>query len=102
MKIQIMMAVLAMGLMAGCATREEDRVMDESAGANTTPSLGTEFSELPAAVQDTIRAQRPNAKIDDIDKEMRTGRTVYEIQFAEPGLNPKLHIAEDGTLIQGE
>jgi len=84
--------MVALGLMAGCASHD----MNEPRGKE---ALGTRFSELPPAVQNTIRAQRPNGKIADIDKERRSGRVVYEVQFAEPGLNPKLHIAEDGTLL---
>ena len=82
-------------LLAGCATNEERR-----AGSDSAPDVGTRFSDLPAAVQQTVRAQVPNANIDDIDKETRTGRTIYEITFEEPGKNPKMHIAEDGTILK--
>jgi hypothetical protein len=109
MKNQIMIGLVAIGLMAGCATnenedmdRDDGAMVEESSGAATGPSVGTEFSELPAAVQSAVRAHAPNAKIDDIDKETRSGRVVYEIQFAEPGKNPKLHVTEDGTILSGE
>lgn len=85
----------AAALIAGCATNEERR-----AGSDSAPDVGTRFSDLPAAVQQTVRTRVPNANIDDIDKETRTGRTIYEITFEEPGKNPKLHIAEDGTIVK--
>ena len=75
------------------------RTMSEKAGAQP---LGTKYSELPAAVQNSIRQYAPNAEIADIDKETRSGRTVYEVQFKEPGKNPKMHFAEDGTLLLSE
>ena len=59
-----------------------------------------EIGELPRAVQRTIKQRVPNARIEDIDKETRTGRTVYEVTFENPGKNPKLHVAEDGTIVQ--
>ncbi len=97
MKNQIVCLTAIVGLMVGCATSEERR-----AGSDTAPDVGTEFSELPAAVQNTIKGHAGNAKIDDIDKETRTGRTVYEITFAEPGQNPKLHVAENGNIVKSE
>ena len=92
MKIQMMIVTVALGLMVGCASDN----INEPAGAH---AMGTRFSELPPAVQHTIRTQNPTGQIADIDKERRSGRVIYEVQFAEPGLNPRLHIAEDGTLL---
>ena len=83
--------------MVGCTTNEE-----RIAGSDAAPDIGTKFSELPAAVQATVKAEAPNAKIDDIDKERRSGRMVYEITFADEGHNPKLHVAEDGTIVKEE
>jgi hypothetical protein len=105
MKIQIMIGIVALGLIAGCASDEyedDSAVMNESAGASTGPSIGTKLSDLPAAVQSAIMSRAPNAEIDDIDKEVRSGRVIYEVQFKEPGKNPKLHIAEDGTFVDAE
>lgn len=97
MKKQILCLSAIVGLMVGCATNDEYQT-----GSDSAPDIGTEFSELPTAVQRTIKAQASNAKIDDIDKETRSGRTVYEITFAEPGNNPKLHVAENGTIVKTE
>jgi uncharacterized membrane protein YkoI len=95
MKIQIACALASAALLVGCTTSEE-----EYAGSQSAPNIGTKFSELPPAVQASIRSRAPNARIDDIDKETRSGRTIYEISFAEPGLNPKMHIAENGNVVQ--
>ena len=109
MKNQIMIGLVAIGLVTGCATNENEDAdrddgtrMEESSGAAAGPKVGTKLSDLPEAVQKAIRERSPGAKVDDIDKEMRSGRAVYEIQFAEPGKNPKLHVAEDGSIVSGE
>lgn len=108
MKKHIMLSLLAAGLITGCASNDVDNdgynepMIEESAGASTGPQVGTELSDLPAAVQKVVNERAPGAKIDDIDKETRSGRVVYEIQFAEPGKNPKLHVAEDGSIVTGE
>ena len=94
MKIYILGAVLALGLVTGCKTDVE------KTQAETAPRMGTKIADLPPAVQNTIRNYAPGAKIDDIDKERRSGRTIYEITFADPGRNPKLHVAEDGTIVR--
>jgi len=66
------------------------------------PLIGTKFQDLPAAVQNTIKQEAPSAEIADIDKERRTGRTVYEVSFKDEGKNPKIHISEDGSLLTEE
>jgi uncharacterized membrane protein YkoI len=57
------------------------------------------FNELPPAVQKTVRAQAPNAEIADVSHSTRDGMDVYEVQFSEPGKNPKVIVAADGKLL---
>jgi len=57
------------------------------------------LSELPPAVQKTVREQQAGRTIADIDKEMWNGQTIYEVEFKEQGPNSRLHIAADGTLV---
>lgn len=66
-----------------------------------TGAVGTQFSALPEVVQKTIKAQSPNAPIDHISRHVDNGRTIYEIQFKEPGKTPTIQVAEDGTVVQG-
>jgi hypothetical protein len=79
-------------------------ILHERAGAARliVPELVTPIvvqpSSLPVAVLNAIRAQAPNAEIADVDKKVRS-QIVYEVQFADPSLNPTLHISEDGTVI---
>ena len=57
------------------------------------------LEDLPPAVQKTIREQSGGQKIADIDRETRTGRTVWEVEFEKDGRNTEIHVGEDGTLI---
>lgn len=60
------------------------------------------LNELPAAVRETVKKESAGRPIADIDRESWQGRTVYEIEFSEPGLNPQIHVAEDGTVVRAE
>jgi uncharacterized membrane protein YkoI len=62
-------------------------------------SASQKFNELPPAVQKTVRAQAPNAEIADVSKKSQDGMDVYEVQFNEPGKNPKVIVAADGKLL---
>lgn len=60
------------------------------------------FNELPPAVQKTVRAQYPNGEVADVNNKTENGMQVYEIEFREPGTNPKLIVAADGKLINSD
>ena len=53
-----------------------------------------------AAVQKTIRREEPNAPVASIRKHVKDGQVVYDVSFKEKGLNPKMTVAEDGTLLK--
>ena len=57
------------------------------------------IEDLPPAVQKAVRDQSGGQKIADIDRETRTGRTVWEVEFEKDGRNTEIHLAEDGTLL---
>jgi uncharacterized membrane protein YkoI len=56
--------------------------------------------DLPQAVQKTVREQSGGSEIADIDRETRTGRVLWEVEFEKDGRNTEIHVAEDGTLVQ--
>lgn len=60
------------------------------------------FHELPAAVREAVKKVAAGRTIADIDRETWEGRTVYEVEFSEPGLNPQVLIAEDGAVVRAE
>jgi hypothetical protein len=49
----------------------------------------------------TIKTQSPDAPIANISRKEVNGRTIYEVEFKEPGKNPTILVAEDGTIVQG-
>jgi len=57
-------------------------------------------SQLPPAVQRTLNQQKGSDAVKDIERETRNGQAVYEVEFNRTGLNPKLVIAEDGSIVR--
>src|SRR5207247_6299387 len=60
------------------------------------------FNQLPPAVQKTVRANAPNAEIARVDTKTIEGQTVYEIEFANAGKNPKIMVAPDGKIVSSD
>jgi len=85
MKLQIIAILAALGLLVGCKPSIE--------------SASEQFNQLPPAVQKTVRAQAPNAQIADVTKKTENGMDVYEVQFEEPGKNPKVIVSANGKLL---
>jgi hypothetical protein len=65
-----------------------------------TGAVGTPLSALPEAAQKTIKTAAPDAPIEKISRHDNNGRTIYEVEFKEPGKNPTIKVAEDGQLVQ--
>src|SRR5687767_11085734 len=61
------------------------------------------LEELPAKVQKTVREQAFGHRINDIDREDRSGRTIWEVRFdgGSHGEPRKVHIDNDGSLVDG-
>jgi len=57
------------------------------------------LSQLPAAVQKTVREQQAGRAVADIDKESWNGHAIYEVEFKEKGPNSRIYIAEDGSMV---
>jgi len=74
-------------------------VMVSALGAAAWADKVTE-TQLPPAVQRTLNQHKGSDAIKDIERETKNGRTVYEVEFNRTGLNPKLVIAEDGTVVR--
>jgi uncharacterized membrane protein YkoI len=85
MKASVITLIAAASLIVGCNRSIE--------------SASQKFNELPPSVQKTVRAQAPNAEIAVISKKTEDGMEVYEIEFREPGSNPKIVVGMDGALV---
>jgi hypothetical protein len=62
-------------------------------------SVGSQFGSLPAAVQNTVRAETGAAEIRNIDTEMRSIGAVYKINYVNEEFYPPLFVAADGSVI---
>jgi uncharacterized membrane protein YkoI len=80
--------MVAAALVAGC-----------SQGLQKTSA---EFNKLPTAVQKTVKSEAPNAEIASVNETKRDGMTVYEIAFTDEGKNPKIVLAQDGTILRND
>jgi len=58
------------------------------------------YSELPQAVQDTIKSHGGSSDTKNIRKHTENGKTVYNVSIEKDGKNTRLKIAEDGTVIK--
>ena len=103
MKTQILCAVAAVALITGCAeTRKSMGAASENDQNVLTggPVTGTRLKDLPQPVRDTLKDRFSTAEVADIDKQTQNGKIVYRISFAEPGKNPSITIAEDGSVVE--
>jgi uncharacterized membrane protein YkoI len=57
-------------------------------------------ADLPDAVHRTLGDVKGADLVKEIKKEVRDGKTVYEVEFDRRGLNPKIWIAEDGSIVR--
>lgn len=81
-------------LISGCAEQETVVRYDRPL---TSP--GGQFSLLPPAVQNSVRAQAGAAEIDAISSEQHEGSTIYKFHFKNTLVYPTLYIASDGSVL---
>lgn len=62
-------------------------------------SPGGEFSKLPPAVQNSVRAEAGMAEIERINRNPNGPTAVYEIRFRNEASYPPLYLATDGSVL---
>jgi hypothetical protein len=65
-------------------------------------SPGGQFSKLPPAVQNSVRAESGMAEISHISKETSADSTIYVFQFRNAEVYPPLYVASDGSVLDSE
>ncbi|HKQ57728.1 MAG TPA: hypothetical protein VJY35_07650 [Candidatus Eisenbacteria bacterium] len=76
-----------------------------AAGAATPapPVKIKSITEMPEAVQKTVKAETAGATVKGMSKEIdEEGKTVYEIEMVLGGLTKDINIGDDGTLLVAE
>lgn len=57
------------------------------------------LADCPAAVQKTLQREANGGTINEVDKELDDGKTIYEVDVKIDGKNYELTVAENGTLL---
>ena len=57
-------------------------------------------ADVPANVSKAVTQHASSSQVDYVNKESWGGRTVYVVTFKDEAHNPKLLVAEDGTIVQ--
>lgn len=92
--------LLAVVVVAGCAAPRPEPSLDYSRRYHyPLLSPGTQFAELPPAVQRTIRAETGGTAIANIEKGTNDEQLVYRVIFQNPEWFPPLYVAPDGSLL---
>ena len=81
--------------------KKEARTEREDEKKEETLKAGTKV-QLPAAVASAFKKAYPTAVIDASAKEEENGKTVYEIESVDKGMNRDLLYAADGTVLECE
>jgi hypothetical protein len=103
MKTQLLCAITSVALLVGCAELHKHMGGGKDNDQNVMtggPVTGTTLKDLPKPVKNTLKEKTPNAEVADIDKQTQAGRVIYRISFSEPGKNPTMYIAADGSIVQ--
>lgn len=82
----------------------EAGLSSEYTAGGPTPVIRSilKLEDLPAAAQQTIRDAAGGREIAGIDADTLAGRVAFKVVFREGGRNPRLYVAEDGTLLRPE
>jgi hypothetical protein len=91
--ILILTAMMAIAI-CGCATKQELTAEPAEAG-ETKVSL----AQTPAAVRQAIERELVGAQLEDIAREVRHGKTVYETDIIRDGHKWEVVVGEDGKII---
>ena len=93
--IQLLSVLLLTTAMSCAAQGKEKEEKEEKEGDETK----VQFSQVPQAVQTTLKEESHGATIATVDKETDEGKTIYEADVDIKGKNYEIKVAEDGTLI---
>ena len=89
MVVALCFAVATTGLAGKCCKQDKDQALT--------------LDQLPPAVRATLEAQAQGCTIEDLEKEVEDGKTIYSADIIKAdGTKVGVEIAEDGTLLPAE
>ncbi|HEX6213140.1 MAG TPA: PepSY domain-containing protein [Methylomirabilota bacterium] len=65
-----------------------------------SPADEVSLEQVPPAVRATIERELGGGRLEEIERETKNGRTVYEVELVRDGKEREVHIAEDGTVLK--
>jgi uncharacterized membrane protein YkoI len=74
-------------------------IMASALCVNAAETKQMSFNELPDPVKQTIKSHQGDRALKEIHRTTKDGRIVFEVEYNQPGANPKLIVAMDGTVI---
>jgi hypothetical protein len=77
------------------ALEKEDDEDDDEKGEESEVKL----ADCPVAVQKTLKRESNCADIEEVDKETKDGKAIYEVDVKIDGKNYEIRVTEDGILI---
>jgi uncharacterized membrane protein YkoI len=71
--------------------------LDPSTPAGYDPVIS--LQHLSSAARQTVLREARGRPIATVDEKVRDGQTIYEVEFRSEGRNPRIRVAEDGSLL---
>jgi peptidyl-tRNA hydrolase len=60
------------------------------------------LDQVPAAVKDAVKKKFPDAKMEEAEKEVKDGKTTFELVIKEESKKITVSLKEDGTILEIE
>ena len=60
------------------------------------------LDQVPAAVKDAVKKKFPDAKMEEAEKEVKDGKTTFELLIKEDSKKITVSLKEDGTILEIE
>jgi len=69
-------------------------------GSSITSSGKIKWDQLPESVKRTAQTRLNARMVDDIDRDVKNGKTTYQIGFKQGGIQKELLLSDDGKILQ--
>src|SRR6476469_9636509 len=98
-KFALLLAATAAALFAVTVlpVRAADKEKEEESN-----EVEVKWADVPAAVQKTFEKEAPGVKIEEVDKETKDGKTIYEADVKVKDQTHEIKVGEDGKLISNK
>jgi hypothetical protein len=85
--------------LSGCASSHERH---EGTEGNEGKEVPVTLNDCPPAVRATLLRESAGGKVDEVEREVKNGRTIYSADITVGGVAWDIAVAEDGAVISRE